>query len=238
MTHIGAHTLTHQAGSLIAVASGSQIIEHVDARLPWRVRYLLLTGSWADQMDDWLRRKEPCAAIEASAARNGRLLCEMVDLALTQEDGWRWVFVSRCAELWGALYSDRSDALGASLLTQVGLILDEAPAERLTVAQIAARVHLTPRQLIYRFQNAAGEPLAQWTRRRRVAAARRLLSQGYSVTTVAERLGFANPYHFSRAFKAVTGATPSHVREDALRGSLHACASELDSGRSDVTSEQ
>lgn len=66
--------------------------------------------------------------------------------------------------------------------------------------------------ILYQFGRAAGEPLALWTRRR--VAARRLLSQGLSVAQTAERLDYANPYHFSRVFKAVTGIAPFAVRMD------------------------
>lgn len=225
---VGSRTLTHQLGSLIAASSGCEIAEQVGSTLPWHVRYLLLAGPWADQMDSWLRRREPAViAWTAASARRREIFSEMIDLTLTQGAGWQWPFLSRCAELWGAFYSDSPVASPDEILVlQVAGLLDEAPAERLSVAEIAALLHLTPRQLIYRFHNyrfhnAVDEPLALWVRRRRVAAARQLLSQGRSVTDVAEQLGFANPYHFSRTFKAVTGLAPSAVRQDAIRGVLH-----------------
>ena len=52
------------------------------------------------------------------------------------------------------------------------------------------------------------------TQQRRALLVRRLLGQGLSVTQAAERLGYANPYHFSRTFKAVMGSTPSSVRAE------------------------
>ncbi len=220
---IGTQTLTHQPGSLIAVASGETIQEQVLSDQPWHLQYLLLTGPWADSMDAWLHDREPPVLVwTAAPQRRRQIVGEMVDLALTQERGWQWPFLSRCAELWGTLYIDATAASpGESLVFQLGRLLDESPAERLSLAELAALVHLTPRQLIYRFQSETGEPIAQWVRRRRIASARRLLSQGWSVSSVAEQLGFANPYHFSRTFKAVTGIAPSTMREDARRSELH-----------------
>lgn len=145
----------------------------------------------------------------------------MMDLALTQGQGWQWPFLGRCAELWGLLYSDAPAASsGDALVRRVARLLDEAPAARPSVAEMAAHLHLTPRQLIYRFHNAAGEPLAQWARRR-IAAARRLLSQGWSVTSMAAQLGFANPYHFSRTFKAIMALPPPPSGRTRGGGTAH-----------------
>ncbi len=211
---IGAGAFTHQPGALAAVASGCRITEQVAFAQPWQIYYLQIAGPWADQMDEWLCSREPPVRVFPDApARRRQVLVEMADLALTQPDGWPWLLLSRGAELLGGLYADaRADAPCEALVAQVARLMDAAPAERPTVAQIAARLGMTPRQLLYRFGKAAGEPLAQWTRKRRVAAARRLLSQGLSVTQTAEQLGYANPYHFSRVFKAVTGGAPSAVR--------------------------
>ena len=44
----------------------------------------------------------------------------------------------------------------------------------------------------------------------RLGLAKQLLSEGvFKVSAVAEKCGFASPYHFSRAFKSRTGITPS-----------------------------
>ena len=211
---VGAGVFGHQPGALIAAARGCRILERVGAGQPWHLYYFQLTGPWADQMDGWLRGQDPPVAVFPDAgARRRQVFVEMAELALCQPDGWPWLLLSRGAELLGGLYADaRAGSPGEALVAQVARLLDDALAERPTVAHLAARLNLTPRQLVYRFAKAAGEPLALWSRRHRVAAARRLLSQGLSVTQASERLGYANPYHFSRVFKAVTGSTPSSVR--------------------------
>lgn len=211
---VGGRAFGHQPGALVAVASGCRISERVAPAQPWRLCYLQIAGPWADQMDGWLRGQDPPALVFPDVpARRRQVFVEMAELALAQPEGWPWLLLSRCAELLGGLYGDaRAGAPGEALVAQVARMVDAVPAERPTVAQMAARLNLTPRQLLYQFGKAAGEPLALWTRRRRVAAARRLLSQGLSVTQAAEQLGYANPYHFSRVFKAVTGVAPSAAR--------------------------
>ncbi len=211
---VGSGVFSHQPGALVAAASGCRIAEQVAPAQPWHLCYLQIAGPWADQMDGWLRGQNPPVKVFPDVpARRRQVFVEIVELALAQTDGWSWLLLSRCAELLGGLYADaRAGSPGEALVAQVARLLDAAPDERPTVAQMAARLGLTPRQLLYQFGKAAGEPLALWTRRRRVAAARRLLSQGLSVTQAAEQLGYANPYHFSRVFKAVTGVPPSAVR--------------------------
>ena len=211
---VGRGAFAHQPGALVAAASGCQIREQVAPAQPWHLYYLQIAGPWADQMDGWLRAQDPPALVlPAAPARRRQVFVEMAELALAQPDGWPWLLLSRGAELLGGLYADaRAGSPGESLVAQVARMVDAAPAERPAVAQIAGRLNMTPRQLLYQFGKATGEPLALWTRRRRVAAARRLLGQGLSVTQAAEQLGYANPYHFSRVFKAVTGIAPSAVR--------------------------
>ena len=41
-----------------------------------------------------------------------------------------------------------------------------------------------------------------------------MLGAGETLATIAEELGFPNPYYFSRRFKRVTGQTASGYREE------------------------
>ena len=220
---VGAQSFSHRPGTLVAIASGSAIREQVDVGRPWHVRYLLLCGPWAAQMDAWLGRQgKSFLAWPDAPARRCQVFSEIVELALTEPDGWQWRFLSGSAEVLGGLYSDASPTSAAdALLAQIARLMDGSPSDRLSVGEMASRVGLTPRQLLYRFGLASGEPLASWIRRRRIAIARRLLAQGVSVSAVSDQLGYANPYHFSRVFKGLVGETPSGFRETALQGRLH-----------------
>ena len=220
---VGGQKFAHRAGSLLAAASGCAVREQVGSEQDWHVCYLQLRGVWAEQLNAWLRRQEPPVVAGYDVpARRRQVFLEMIEGALEQREGWQWRFTGLSAELLGDLYADTSlAACGDALILQIARLIDAAPAERKSVAEMARLLNLTPRQLIYRFHLAAGEPLAHWIRRRRIAAARVLLGQGQSVSEVAEHLGFANPYHFSRTFKAVTQITPSAFRASALESALN-----------------
>ncbi len=57
-----------------------------------------------------------------------------------------------------------------------------------------------------------GESPKQYFDRRRMNAAMAQLSDGAKVGEIAERLGYASPYSFSRAFKKHFGLSPEHYR--------------------------
>ncbi len=221
--HVGVRTLLHQPGTLMAVASRCTLREQVLPDEPWDVCYLQLQGEWASQMDAWLWRQEsPVWSQFPVPLRTRQNFFEMFALGMTQPEGWAWRFLSRSAELLGDLYFDSQAAHNRdSLVLQLARRLDSAPSERFTIDELAAFCRLTPRQLLYQFRKSAGEPLAQWIRKRRIGTARRLLGQGHSVTEVSDQLGFANPYHFSRTFKTLSGVSPSVFRTQALRAALH-----------------
>ncbi|MEM6638713.1 MAG: GlxA family transcriptional regulator [Pseudomonadota bacterium] len=78
----------------------------------------------------------------------------------------------------------------------------------LSVASLARRASLSPRQLTRRFKDAYGTSPAAVIRRLRIDAARTLLEQGVAVQKVAATVGFASVDGFRRAFLDVLGVTP------------------------------
>lgn len=63
------------------------------------------------------------------------------------------------------------------------------------------------------FRAATGLSPAAWLQRRRLAAAHRLLTTTRTaVAAVAAQVGFADPFHFSRCFRARYGRSPRQVR--------------------------
>jgi AraC-like DNA-binding protein len=63
------------------------------------------------------------------------------------------------------------------------------------------------------FRAALGESPLGWLRHRRIARAQELLtSETSSITDIAARVGFADPFHFSRVFRRATGHSPLEWR--------------------------
>lgn len=206
-------SLAHRPGSLMLLTPGLTLHERIGAA-PWSVGYIMLSGGWAAHLAGLVEEREPGGSVYSpSPPAWQRQFREMLDIGFEQAAGWEWRFLSACAALFGSIARYPPSEEGADrLLDEVDRLLNSDPYRCWTRDTLATALGLTQRQLTYRFEKAVGCAPALWLRRRRVAAARRLLSEGHSVAKTAETLGFANPYHFSRLFKSITGAPPSEMR--------------------------
>ncbi|MDQ1301504.1 MAG: AraC family transcriptional regulator, arabinose operon regulatory protein [Chloroflexota bacterium] len=89
--------------------------------------------------------------------------------------------------------------------------------EPLTVAELAAAVHLSPSRLAHLFRAATGEAPIQMLLRLRLRQAARLLE--YSTLNVAEiaaEIGFDSPFYFARLFRRQFGISPTAYRAQPL----------------------
>lgn len=84
--------------------------------------------------------------------------------------------------------------------------------QSISVSSLARTMGLSPRTLSLHCTTLLGDSPARLFLRFKIEKARKLLAETEtSVKEVSHRLGFANPYHFSRAYKAVTGFSPSRT---------------------------
>jgi AraC family transcriptional regulator len=88
--------------------------------------------------------------------------------------------------------------------------LIDAQAERLgTLEEIASATGVEASSVCRWFRRYQGTSPYQYLLRRKMnIAAEHLVENGGLVKEAAQRVGFADPYHFSRAFKAVHGVAP------------------------------
>lgn len=94
--------------------------------------------------------------------------------------------------------------------------MHDAPAHPWTVASLAAEAGVSRATFAKRFAEVLDEsPLAYLTRWRMTLAADLLAEPGSSVASVARRVGYADPFGFSAAYKRVRGRTPNADRISA-----------------------
>jgi AraC-like DNA-binding protein len=102
------------------------------------------------------------------------------------------------------------------LVDRAKLVLAADLTRRWTLAEIAADVRCSPVYLTQVFQQVEGLPLYRYQLRLRLARALDLLPQYDDLTSLGLDLGFSSHSHFSAAFRAAYGRSPSELRQNAL----------------------
>ncbi len=101
------------------------------------------------------------------------------------------------------------------LVDRAKLVLASDLTRRWTLAEIAAEVRGSPVYLTQVFKQVEGLPLYRYQMRLRLARALDLLSQYDDLTALSLDLGFSSHSHFSAAFRAAYGRSPSEFRRGA-----------------------
>lgn len=92
--------------------------------------------------------------------------------------------------------------------------IDEHYAQRLTLAGLARRFHLSPQHLCEGFKRWFGAPPIEYQIRLRLDRARLLLAdRNRSVAEVAAEVGWLDAPHFCRTFRRRCGITPGSLRQ-------------------------
>ncbi|WP_424888196.1 AraC family transcriptional regulator [Streptomyces sp. XH2] len=109
-------------------------------------------------------------------------------------------------------------ALGDEVAGPVLRAMHEAPDRPWTLASLASVAGVSRSTFAKRFHELLGEPpLAYLTEWRMTLAADLLGEPGTTLASVARRVGYADPFGFSAAFKRVRGMSPSEYRDGAGR---------------------
>lgn len=100
-----------------------------------------------------------------------------------------------------------SDALIQRLLQD----LPHPLPDRITVPQLAQRVHLSPSRFQHRFVRHTGMAVRPYLRWLRLLTALTAIARKASLTQAAVEAGFADAAHFSRTFRRHFGFAPRHL---------------------------
>lgn len=99
-------------------------------------------------------------------------------------------------------------------------LIEQKPAHRWTLSELAGRVHLEPSYFVRRFKAHTGlPPMAHLARYRAERAAALLLRTTMPVGEVGAAVGWDDPNYFARRFKAHFGTGASEYRRRFMQGS-------------------
>jgi AraC-like DNA-binding protein len=105
----------------------------------------------------------------------------------------------------------------ATLAERVDDLARQSPESRLTLTQIASRLHISVSQLSHRYREATGQTPKAALTRRTIDHAQLLLLKGLPLKNVADQLGFCDAFHLSKVFRRVTGRSPRQYLEASRR---------------------
>ncbi|MEH7494759.1 helix-turn-helix domain-containing protein [Neobacillus niacini] len=88
------------------------------------------------------------------------------------------------------------------------MLYEDVPLE-----DIAASFHISYEKLRKLFKESVGISPKQYRLRTKFHLAERLLTEGYSVKSVASQIGYHDPFIFSRQFKKYMGKSPIHFKK-------------------------
>ncbi|WP_330350553.1 helix-turn-helix domain-containing protein [Streptomyces sp. NBC_00582] len=152
-------------------------------------------------------------------------LSRLADRAGAYEPHLRPLLARNAADLLATLAAERlahgtpragTDTAGTLLRLRIkGYVEDHLTDPDLTPRTIAAAHHISVRH-VHRLFQAEGTTVGRWIRHRRLEACRRALGRPARdapvLTAIAHRFGFTSYSHFSRAFRAAYGMSPSEWR--------------------------
>ena len=119
----------------------------------------------------------------------------------------------RLSRLAPALRAELPRALDAAMR-----FMNEAHAEDIDLAQVAAKAGMTPQSFSRLFKRQTGHTFASYLVLTRVYAACTLLTQTHRpITEICFEVGFNNVANFNRQFMKICGRTPSDYRRVAHR---------------------
>lgn len=209
-----AHEL--RPGSIFSYSPHTHCEMSTDSRRPMLKYFVCFTGSNSGPR---LRRAGVAPGSAQTLAAHAEIRDVLEDLV---REGQRSGVLARsiCAQLLELLLLKTEDAVGSVAPggpTQENFqrckSLIDAEAGRLhTLSEIAEAAGLEESsvcRLFRRYQDTS--PYQYLLRRKMNLAAALLVEGGGLVKEVAQRVGFADPYHFSRCFKAVHGVAPREL---------------------------
>lgn len=99
-----------------------------------------------------------------------------------------------------------------SKVVEAQTVIREHLDKPLTIKELSRKVAMNECYLKKGFKALTGKTIHQFTQDLRIAKAKELLNeQGYSVSDVANELGYSSISHFSTAFKKATGTKPCEL---------------------------
>lgn len=205
--------VAYQQKELLLVRPQTAYEEQVLSHKNWRARYLVFNGLLSDRFANtyWPKPTDCLGLIEAAPPTLRQNIQELIRLSFTQPPHWDWMFLKLVSQLFEDMVHHASElAHQQSLSARAKSTVHRDIQRPWSVDELAYTLNVSTSQLAHEFRNKTGISPGQWIRTERLKHARSLLRQGLKVTQVADEMGYANPFNFTRAYKAAFNILPSN----------------------------
>ncbi|GAA2749140.1 AraC family transcriptional regulator [Amnibacterium kyonggiense] len=204
------------AGDAIVLPSGTRHSYVADVLDPWSIWWMHVAGADSRELVEAigvasapvLRLREPASAAAAIEGVVAVLERDETIPTLYAAAGSAWTMLANLAaerRRGPGSDGDRIRAVQDHIRSNL-----TAPH---TVGALARRVGLSASHFSAVFRRATGVPVMEYVKRLRSARARELLmTTDLTVAEIAERVGYADAFYFSRQFHAVNGTSPRAFR--------------------------
>jgi len=211
------HTLT--SGQVLAIPAGEAHAYGASENDPWTIWWIHVTGA---DVPELLQAAGITAARPVVTLRETYRALALVEDALErlERDDSAPSMMGASGAAWhllALLAADQvSDPTRVDPVRQARDYLQSKVGVRVTIAEVADLVGLSPSRLAELFRRAIGTSVLAYQTRLRMARARELLdTSDLPVAVVGRRVGYNDPYYFSRHFSRVHGQSPSVYRARA-----------------------
>ncbi len=110
------------------------------------------------------------------------------------------------------------DVESDAIIRKMAKYIEDHTEEQIRLEDIAETVNLSPSYAAIYFRKKTGTTIREYILKEKMEEARRrLVEKDASVSDIAYRLGYHDYRSFSRAFKNLTGMTPSEFQEESAR---------------------
>lgn len=203
-----------RAGDVLVVKPGDRHADHLTAGTAYHALWFGLAGGlFAGQVQPAQQVARMRGDAVPAAARRMHALVVAGEPGVRLDAALHGVLWDIAAALPAEVLVEPFSPVASGFAVRLHAAFARLPAGRIPVAVLAGACGLSPRTLerMCRAELGCGpaQALARWRMDR---AADLLLSTDWPVRAVSDALGFANPFHFSRAFARVHGQPPATWR--------------------------
>lgn len=107
-----------------------------------------------------------------------------------------------------------SDQMGNYIRDRIIRYMTDNLTSGITVNDIALHLKYSRSYVSKLFKDLTGRSLIEYYNELRISESKKLIRRGcYSISQVADMMGFQNIHYFSKVFKRITGKSPMHYRD-------------------------